>query len=386
MLSLKLIHLISLILISSAFIINIKDENYVEAQIGYPPKAVKLMIDITGPYTYIFTDVESQTEKTNNQTESFKNIFGSFEGEWKSDFFYLTEDKIFNFRMDYIQITKKNTKLDCDGVLGLGYSSKYKDGNIYEVLKNMPNVVKNEKKMSFDKKSQQIYLGENLGKTPTYNPHVFNIYENDKMQGTFIKLTNLVINTDKDWKVTLEKIPINDDALLTLMPVVVAPKHRETFLYDNYLPKITNANSQIENKQDDKKFFSDFYISDPNTFVNTEIGFDYFVYPFKSNYEDKNGQKRVQLRLGNIKDHELEHWYVGSPVLQIDRMDFNYEENTVKIYSNKCYDILEGRYTHYLRCVLACIAFTVIFTLFLRYFFYKPHPSEVSKEEELVNL
>lgn len=382
----NLLPLISLFIISNAFIINIKDENYVEAQIGFPPKAVKLMIDITGPYTYIFEDIKSQTATTNNKKESFKNIFGSFEGDWKNDFFYLTEDKNFNFRMDYIKITKKDTKLKCDGVLGLGYSSKYKNGNIYEVLQNMPNVVKNEKKMSFDKKSQQIYLGENLGKTPTYNPKVLPIYENKKMQGTFIRLSNLVLSTDKDWKVTLEKIPIDDDALLTLMPVVVAPGDRETFLYDNYFPKMQDKDSKLENKQEDKKFFSDFYVSAPNTYVNTEVGFDNFVYPFKSNFEEKNGLKRLQLRVGNVKGHELEYWYVGSPVLQIDRMDFNYEENTVKIYSSKCYDLIEGRYTHYLRCVLACIAFTVVFTLVLRFCFYKPHPSKVPKDEELINL
>ena len=69
-----------------------------------------------------------------NKPITFSNVFGNFTGVWKNDFFYLTDDRLMNFRMDYVEITKKDSKLLCDGVLGLGYSYEQSYGNIYEVL------------------------------------------------------------------------------------------------------------------------------------------------------------------------------------------------------------------------------------------------------------
>jgi hypothetical protein len=135
------------------------DEDYVIVQIGYPPKEYKLIVDPVGPFTYLFKENNS-TSKLDGElsgTHEFQNVFGNFSGVWKNDFFYLTTDRLMNFRMDYLEIQKKETKLKCDGVLGLGYSFQQSYGNIYEVLEKMYNVFKSKKMVSYDKKKITNY-------------------------------------------------------------------------------------------------------------------------------------------------------------------------------------------------------------------------------------
>ena len=144
---------LSLILFSGIISLKLQlvDEDYVVVQIGYPPKEYKLIVDPVGPFTYLFKENDSQSKVPGDKTElfSFSNVFGNFTGEWKNDFFYLTTDRMMNFRMDYLEITKKEAKLNCDGVLGLGYSFEQSYGNIYEVLEKMYNVFPSKKMMSF---------------------------------------------------------------------------------------------------------------------------------------------------------------------------------------------------------------------------------------------
>ena len=125
-----------LFVLLSSLKLQLVDEDYVVVQIGYPPKEYKLMVDPVGPFTYLFTEnkSESKLDGESNIRHSFSNVFGNFTGIWRNDFFYLTEDRMMNFRMDYLEITQKDSKLKCDGVLGLGYSFENSYGNIYEVL------------------------------------------------------------------------------------------------------------------------------------------------------------------------------------------------------------------------------------------------------------
>ena len=136
------------------------DEDYVIVQVGYPSKEYKLMVDPVGPFTYLFKENDSKSKTSGDKSEeySFSNVFGNFTGVWKNDFFYLTVDKLMNFRMDYLEITKKDSKLNCDGVLGLGYSFEQSYGNIYEVLAKMYNVLPSKKMMSYDKKKSKLLL------------------------------------------------------------------------------------------------------------------------------------------------------------------------------------------------------------------------------------
>ena len=118
--------ILSLLIFQSVFSLKLQlvDEDYVKVQIGYPPKEYKLIVDPVSPITYLFKENPSQTKRQGelNKTITFSNVFGNFTGIWKNDFFYLTDDKLMNFRFDYVEITKRESKLLCDGVLGLGYS------------------------------------------------------------------------------------------------------------------------------------------------------------------------------------------------------------------------------------------------------------------------
>ena len=152
---------LSLLLLCGVFSLKLQlvDEDYVVVQIGYPPKEYKLIVDPVGPFTYLFKENNSPSKLDGelSNVQEFQNVFGNFSGVWKNDFFYLTTDKLMNFRMDYLEIQKKETKLKCDGVLGLGYSFYNSYGNIYEVLEKMYNVFKSKKMVSYDKKKNANY-------------------------------------------------------------------------------------------------------------------------------------------------------------------------------------------------------------------------------------
>ena len=141
--------LLSFLIVYEVFSLKLQlvDEDYVIVQIGFPPKQYKLIVDPVGPFTYLFKENDSTSKLPSEKSlvEEFQNVFGNFTGVWKNDFFYLTADKLMNFRMDYLEIQKKETKLNCDGVLGLGYSFQQSYGNIYEVLAKMYNVFPSKK-------------------------------------------------------------------------------------------------------------------------------------------------------------------------------------------------------------------------------------------------
>ena len=135
---------LSFYLISSIYSLKLQlvDEDYVIVQIGLPPKQYKLFVDPMSSFTYLFKPLNSTSTLPGELSTPFEfsNVLGKFKGVWKNDFFYLTDDRLMNFRMDYLEITEKDTKFICDGVLGLGYSFSQSYGNIYEVLAKMYNV------------------------------------------------------------------------------------------------------------------------------------------------------------------------------------------------------------------------------------------------------
>ena len=366
------------------------DEDYVIVQIGYPPKEYKLMVDPVGPFTYLFKENDSSSKTPGEKAESytFSNVFGNFTGNWKNDFFYLTVDKLMNFRMDYLEITKKESKLNCDGVLGLGYSFEQSYGNIYEVLEKMYNVFPSKKMMSYDKKKKQITLGE-FPERSSYNPTVFPIYEKKDVPGIFLKLEKLRFMTDYDQTKYLSEEDMKDDALLTLLPVVIAPKHRIKNLYINYTTLFNTSESAFSKKGVDvneTKFFTDFYLTSPNKHMDfIELVFDRMAYKFRC-FEEKNGKYRPQIRFGNAQNYLFKYWVVGIDVIGVDRFDFNFEDSTVKLYSKPSYDITKSK-PQLLRdvfiymtivCVMLCFMFLV--------FCQKKKPSEIRPGQELEEL
>ena len=383
---------LSLILFSGIISLKLQlvDEDYVVVQIGYPPKEYKLIVDPVGPFTYLFKENDSQSKVPGDKTElfSFSNVFGNFTGEWKNDFFYLTTDRMMNFRMDYLEITKKESKLNCDGVLGLGYSFEQSYGNIYEVLEKMYNVFPSKKMMSYDKKKMQITLGEFPEKS-NYNPTVYKIYEKKDTPGIFLQLEKLRFVTDYDQTKYISEEDLKDDAILTLLPVIIAPKHRLKNLYTNYTTIFNTSASKFSKKGENvnqTKFYTDFYLTEPNKHMDyTELVFDRMAYKFRC-FEEKNGKFRPKIRFGNEQNYLFKYWVVGVDVIGVDRFDFNFEENTVKLYSKPSYDITKSK-PQLLRDVFIYMTVIGIMLGFgFRIFCQKKKESEIKPGEELTDL
>ena len=389
--SFKKLFLFSILLTSILSLkLQLVDEDYVIVQIGYPPKEYKLIVDPVGPFTYLFRENDSQSKLPGEKSEplSFSNVFGNFTGSWKNDFFYLTNDKMMNFRMDYLEITKKDSKLNCDGVLGLGYSFEQSYGNIYEVLEKMYNVFPGKKMLSYDKKKMQITLGE-FPERSNYNPTVYKIYEKKDTPGIFLRLEKLRFVTDYDQTKYKTEEDLKDDALLTLLPVVIAPKHRLKNLYTNYTTLFNTSESEYSKKGVDvneTKFFSDFYLTKPNEHMDyIELVFDRMAYKFRC-FEEKNGKYRPQIRFGNDQNYLFKYWVVGVDVIGVDRFDFNFEDNTVKLYSKPSYDITKSK-PQLLRDVFVYMTVICIMLGFgFRVFCQKKKEKEIKPGEELTEL
>ena len=326
----KLNIFLSLLLISSIYSLKLQliDEDYVLVQIGLPPQQYKLFVDPLGSFTYLFKPGQS-TSKLEGEAApiEFTNVLGKFKGVWKNDFFYLTDDKLMNFRMDYVEITEKETKFQCDGVLGLGYSFSQSYGNIYEVLEKMYNVFPSKKLISYDKKKKQITLGE-FPERSSYNPTVYKIYEKKEYPGTFLQLEKLRFMTDYDQTKYLSEEDLKDDALLTLLPVVIAviaPKHRLKNLYVNYTTIFNTSKSTFSKKgvnQNLTKFYTDFYLTEPNKHMDhIELVFDRMAYKFKPFEKKADGKYRPQIRFGNDQDS----------ILTLKRIRLNYIVNRAMI-------------------------------------------------------
>ena len=384
--------ILTLLIFQSVFSLKLQlvDEDHVIVQIGYPPKQYKLIVDPVSPFTYLFKENPSETKMEGelNKEITFSNVFGNFTGVWKNDFFYLTDDRLMNFRFDYVEITKKDTKLVCDGVLGLGYSYEQNYGNIYDVLAKMYNVFPSKKVFSYDKKKMQITLGE-FPERSNYNPTVLKIHERKDIPGIFLNLDKLRFMTDYDQTKYISEEDINDDALLTLVPVVIAPKHRLKNLYTNYTTLFNTSNSTFSKKGVDvnlTKFYTDFYLTDPNRHMDhIELVFDRMAYKFRC-FEEKNGKFRPQIRFGNAQNYLFKYWVVGIDVIGVERFDFNFEDSTVKLYSKPSYDITKSK-PQLLRdvfvymsivCVMLCFMFLV--------FCQKKKPSEIEPGHELEEL
>ena len=389
--SFKLI--LSLLLLYGVFSLKLQlvDEDYVIVQIGYPPKQYKLFVDPVGPFTYLFEEnkSESKIDGELSKPHEFQNVFGNFTGVWKNDFFYLTTDRLMNFRMDYLEITKKETKLKCDGVLGLGYSFYDSYGNIYEVLEKMYNVFKSNKMLSYDKKKMQITLGE-FPERSNYNPTVYKIYEKKDNPGIFLQLDKLRFMTDTDQTKYLTEEDLKDDALLTLLPVVIAPKHRLKNLYQNYTTLFSTSESEFSKKGEnvnETKFYSDFYLTKPNKEMDhIELVFDRMAYKFKPWEKKEDGKYRPQIRFGNDQKYLFKHWIVGVDVIGVDRFDFNFEDQTVKLYSKPSYDITKSK-PQLLRDVFVYMTIICVMLGFMfRIFCQKKKQSEIKPGEELIEL
>lgn len=362
--------------------INVVDKDYVNVLVGLPQKKLKLMIDPMAPFTYIFESIGSKSEKMLGEKIKFDNVFGSFEGVWKQDYFFLTDEKNFNFNLEYVLIEKKNTLLKCDGVIGLGYSPANPKGNIYDVLGSMKDVFnKIDKRLTYTTKNNTLFIGEFARKSGN-NPYTLPLIE--KKGNLFLNLTEIGFLTDFDRSKSLETITVGDCAMVTLMPLIIAPKSRVEFLKKEYLSRLGGENAKIDILKDPKEFWSDAYLSKKNEKLSkTEMIFNRYGYKFDP-YDEKKGKGfRAKIRFGDIQGHEFENWYIGLSTMNTDRVDFDFEKKEIKFYALNSYDVKKNRPHLLLEIIIYISIFAACLTTLLRVIFSKPKRKDIPKGQEM---
>ena len=195
--------------------------------------------------------------------------------------------------------------------------------------------------------------------------------------------------TDYDQTKYLTEEDIKEDALLTLLPVIIAPKHRLKNLYTNFTTIFNTSDSKYSKKSDQNqtKFYSDFYLTNPNKHMDyIELVFDRMAYKFRPFEKKEDGRYRPQIRFGNDQKYLFKYWVVGVDIIGVDRFDFNFEESTVKLYSKPSYDITKSK-PQLLRDVFVYMTvICVMLTFMFRVFCQKKRQKDIKPGEELIEL
>ena len=374
----KIFFLFSLITFSLQLRVKIFDKQYVYIRIGFNSDRLKFLIDPTAPFSMLFTDTNSKSA-TKGDHYKYTDMFGTVEGNWETDTFFITPDEIFNFQLKYLKVSKKDSLIErADGILGLGYSSTYPECNIYKTLQKMSNVLINtEPFMTFDRKRQILTIGKFPG--PEYtNPQVYPLKE-DPVYGTLINITAIGVT---DSKKVMTRIELNDTAKLGLIPVLVAPEKRKKDLKEKYFNLISEGKVEEETKS--FKFFTDVHVEKTKK-MKTEILLGNIAYKYDAIYNFE-GKHKSTIRFGDRKEDKFSVWYLGMDEMKIDRADFDYTNNCVKLYSASARDI--GKFKLLLLAYFALISalFVFCFACCLRCFCFRKEQKDIKKGEELVDL
>ena len=377
----KIFYFFLIFQISKCLKLKIIDEDFIKIRIGNPQTEFKLLIDPVTPFTYIFKNFQS---KTTEKLESiiFENAFGTYEGEWQNDFFFLSDDPFFNIKLRYVKVLKTKSNFHVDGVFGLGYHPGYPESNIYSVLYKIHSLFKMKKLLSYDKKKKLLTIGE-IPLREYSNPVILPIYHKEGKIETFIKLSSISFMDKNTRKIDYEKL--NDDAVLGLLPVLIAPKFRYCWMNFTYIPKLIKYNTSYYFLPQSKKFFTDVHFNNINNNVITSIILNTFGYKYKF-AEKKPGGYRSLMRLGDDVRNPLSYWYLGVDTLNIDRLDFDFNLYVVRIFSNTAYDITGNKLMFLFKYILLTIAICVWICVILRVFLPKKKQREILRGTELQEL
>ena len=116
-----------------------------------------------------------------------------------------------------------------------------------------------------------------------------------------------------------------------------------------------------------------------------EFVFDRMAYKFRC-FEEKNGKYSHQIRFGNDQNYLFKYWVVGVDVISVNKFDFNFKKNTVKLYSKPSYDITKNK-PQLLRDVFVYMTVICIMLGFgFRIFCQKKKESEIKPGQELQDL
>lgn len=351
-------------------------------KIGYPAEKMKWFVDPSTPYSIVIKDTKSTTKIASKDKETITNVFGTFEGHWETDFIYPTDDKEFTVKIKYFKVDKTTSKFDGEGILGLGHPSEDKETSLFNILNNMKNVFEFKNALSYDKRSGYITIGE-LPKNNALNRVTFALEEKTigKTHASFLNLNELIVQ-NKDKKTT-SRLSIKEPALLTLMPVIIAPEKSKAKLENEYLPLIADS-PKAQYKDEDDEFFEDMLV-DKKDNVKAEMVFDSIAYTYDA-LDSKDNKFRSAIRLGNRKENKLDYWYVGIDLLNVNRIDYNFDAQTVSIYSPKAHDVTKNKWLILLGFVIGSILLCTAFGFFCNKFCAKKKGVVVKENRELDDL
>ncbi|MCQ2817853.1 MAG: hypothetical protein MJ252_11365 [archaeon] len=363
--------------------IPIVDEDYVIVPIGGEKKELKLLIDPVGHFTYLLKPVESSTKILyKDDLYSFENHFGEFKGHYESDFIFPTKDKNFGFQLRYLMIDTKNTVLEADGVLGLGYSDDYQeDTNIYKILSKMDSVFKFKKVMTYDKKNKKLILGT-VPEFDSFNPVAFDIKPNEDYPFNLVDLSKIGF-TDKKGT---HYVDMNTKAKFGLIPAIIAPEEDKEKLEKELMPYISEDNN-LKIEMNKRNLFNDIFFdkAKADTKAKAVMLFGISAYKFDHTWKDESGKLSSTIRLGG-KANLGDYWYIGIDKLNINRADFDFEEMKVTMYSPTAFEVGKIRLPYLIFSLLVTIAFLTILAISIRYCCSTKRQIEIRPGEELLYL
>lgn len=364
----------------SSLKIPIVDEDYVDILIGTPPQKMRLLIDLVAPFSYIQKKFNSKSKTTENESFKYSNIFGNFTGEWSNDFFYITEDKYLPLKMRFLMVTESTTQFSIDGVLGLGYSKNiHPDCSLYANLAKMSGIIKTTNVLSYDKTKKLLTVGE-LPEKDNYNPVTFPIFEGPKNDSTtYVNLT--AINCKEKYLKNSTMVDVHGFAKLGLMPVIIAPLKLKNKIETEY--NVLVSNQTFTSRRDSVKFYWTLVSKNKKEDIISEIIFGKIAYKFDHTIKTKDEM------ISNIRinaNPNIDFWYIGVDNLNVQRADFNFNNNTVTLYSPTAYDILGSKTYILFSYVLFGIAISIVIAVLVRTQCQKKRKNERTKEEQGTEL
>ncbi|MCQ2818985.1 MAG: hypothetical protein MJ252_17105 [archaeon] len=380
------IYIIFLIPMIFTLDLQIIDEDYLEVAIGGEKQKLKLLIDPVGHFTYLFNKANSTTVRPENKEYSFSNNFGTFKGQWESDFIFPTPDHQFGFTLTYLMVKDKgDSVLNCDGVIGLGYSDNVpENANIYKILGSMKEVLSFKNVMTYDKNKKKLILGR-VPDPDSNNPVPFDLSQNDpKNPLTLVTLSKIGFYPKNSKKPTY--IDVEQPAKLGLIPVLIAPHSSKKLLFEGIMGNMTTDLASVKEIENNNKFFNDVSFTNPNSGIKKQalMMFGKIGYKFEHTWTEKDTYTSA-IRLGD-ETEAVGYWYIGIDKLNVNRMDFDFDKKKVILFSTTAAEIGKTKYPYLFKSLLITIVITIILIILIRLCCSKKRQNEIKEGEELLEL